>query len=86
LLDAAVIAILQGGVIWQPSWDGETELSRHRGETEASRPLAALGLLVIIIVAMATSGRQRIKLNKPIDESDRIDDWLYCRRRFMPLC
>src|SRR6202050_1553739 len=40
-------------------------------------PLAALGLLVIIIVAMATSGRQRIKLNKPIDESDRIDDWLY---------
>jgi uncharacterized membrane protein YphA (DoxX/SURF4 family) len=40
-------------------------------------PLAALGLLVIIIVATATSGRQRIKLNKPIDESDRIDDWLY---------
>src|SRR5580704_6105170 len=40
-------------------------------------PLAALSLLVIIIVAMATSGRQRIKLNKPIDESDRIDDWLY---------
>lgn len=40
-------------------------------------PLAALGLLVIIIVAMATSGRQRIKLNKPIDESDRVDDWLY---------
>jgi uncharacterized membrane protein YphA (DoxX/SURF4 family) len=40
-------------------------------------PLAALGLLVIIFVAMATSGRQRIKLNKPTDESDRIDDWLY---------
>jgi uncharacterized membrane protein YphA (DoxX/SURF4 family) len=40
-------------------------------------PLAALSLLVIIIVAMATSGRQRIRLNKPIDESDRIDDWLY---------
>jgi uncharacterized membrane protein YphA (DoxX/SURF4 family) len=40
-------------------------------------PLAALGLLVIIIVAMATSGRQRIKLNKPTDESDRVDDWLY---------
>ena len=40
-------------------------------------PLAALGLLVIIIVAIATSGRQRIKLYKPIDESDRIDDWLY---------
>ncbi len=40
-------------------------------------PLAALGLLVIIIVATTTSGRQRIKLNKPIDEADRIDDWLY---------
>jgi putative oxidoreductase len=40
-------------------------------------PLAALGLLVIILVAMATSGRQRLKLYKPIDEADRIDDWLY---------
>ena len=40
-------------------------------------PLAALGLLVIILVAVATSGRQRIKLIKPIDEADRIDDWLY---------
>jgi len=40
-------------------------------------PLAALGLLVIILVAMATSGRQRINLYKPIDEGDRIDDWLY---------
>jgi uncharacterized membrane protein YphA (DoxX/SURF4 family) len=40
-------------------------------------PLAALGLLVIILVAMATSGRQRIKAYKPIDEGDRIDDWLY---------
>ena len=40
-------------------------------------PLAALGLLVVILVAIATSGRQRIKLFKPIDESDRIDDWLY---------
>src|SRR5579862_8492461 len=40
-------------------------------------PLAALGLLVIIVVAIATSGRQRIKLYNPIDESDRIDDWLY---------
>ena len=40
-------------------------------------PLAALGLLVIILVAMATSGRQRMKLFKPIDEGDRIDDWLY---------
>src|SRR5262249_33046341 len=40
-------------------------------------PLAALGLLVITLVAMATSGRQRINLYKPIDEADRIDDWLY---------
>ena len=40
-------------------------------------PLAALGLLVIILVAMATSGSQRINLYKPIDEADRIDDWLY---------
>ena len=40
-------------------------------------PLAALGLLVIILVAMATAGRQRIKVYKPIDEADRIDDWLY---------
>ena len=40
-------------------------------------PLAALGLLVVILVAIATSGPQRIKLYKPIDEADRIDDWLY---------
>jgi len=40
-------------------------------------PLAALGLLVLILVAMATSGRQRIKLYMPIDRGDRIDDWLY---------
>jgi putative oxidoreductase len=40
-------------------------------------PLAALGLLVVILVAIATSGRQRIKLYKPIDQADRIDDWLY---------
>ena len=40
-------------------------------------PLAALGLLVIILVASATSGRDRIKTFKPIDRADRIDDWLY---------
>src|SRR5271163_4528056 len=40
-------------------------------------PLAALGLLAIILVAIATSGRARIKLFKPIDEADRIDDWLF---------
>ncbi len=40
-------------------------------------PLAALGLLFITLVAIATSGRRRIKDYKPIDEADRIDDWLY---------
>ena len=40
-------------------------------------PLAALGLLVIILVALATSGRNRIKLYAPIDRGDCIDDWLY---------
>jgi putative oxidoreductase len=40
-------------------------------------PLAALGLLVLILVATVTSGPQRIKVYKPIDEADRIDDWLY---------
>ena len=52
----------------------------HRRRRRPSRllaPLAGLGLFVIILVAIATSGRQRIKLYKSIDESDRIDDWLY---------
>jgi uncharacterized membrane protein YphA (DoxX/SURF4 family) len=40
-------------------------------------PLAALGLLVIILVANATTGRERIRAYKPIDRADRIDDWLY---------
>jgi uncharacterized membrane protein YphA (DoxX/SURF4 family) len=40
-------------------------------------PLAAFGLLVIILVASVTSGRARIKAYKPIDRADRIDDWLY---------
>jgi uncharacterized membrane protein YphA (DoxX/SURF4 family) len=40
-------------------------------------PLAALGLLFIILVASATTGRERIKGYKPIDRADRIDDWLY---------
>ena len=40
-------------------------------------PLASLGLLVVILIAGATSGRQRLKVFKPIDEADRIDDWLY---------
>jgi uncharacterized membrane protein YphA (DoxX/SURF4 family) len=40
-------------------------------------PLAALGLLVIVLVAGVTSGRARIKSYQPIDRADRIDDWLY---------
>jgi len=40
-------------------------------------PLAALGLLVLIFVAIATSGPERIRMSKPIDQADRIDDWLY---------
>jgi uncharacterized membrane protein YphA (DoxX/SURF4 family) len=40
-------------------------------------PLAAFGLLVIILVAIATTGQERLKAYKPIDRADRIDDWLY---------
>jgi len=40
-------------------------------------PLAAFGLLVIILIAIATSGPQRIKLYMPIGRGDRIGDWLY---------
>ena len=40
-------------------------------------PLAALGLIVLILIAGVTSGRPRIKGYKPIDSADRIDDWLY---------
>ncbi len=40
-------------------------------------PLAALGLLGITLVAIATSGPRRIEVSKPIDRADRIDDWLY---------
>ncbi len=40
-------------------------------------PLAAFGLLIIILVANMTSGRQRIRAYKPIDRADRIDNWLY---------
>src|SRR3974390_2267526 len=40
-------------------------------------PLAALGLLVVILVANATTGRERMEAFKPIDRADRLDDWLY---------
>jgi uncharacterized membrane protein YphA (DoxX/SURF4 family) len=40
-------------------------------------PLAALGLIVIVLIAGLTSGRQRINSTQAIDRADRIDDWLY---------
>jgi uncharacterized membrane protein YphA (DoxX/SURF4 family) len=40
-------------------------------------PLAAFGLLVIVLVASVTSGRVRLKDYQPIDRADRIDAWLY---------
>ena len=40
-------------------------------------PLAAFGLIVVIVIADVTSGRERIESFKPIDRADRIDDWLY---------
>ncbi len=49
-------------------------------------PLPALGLLVTILVAIATSGRQRIEFYKPIDEADRIHDWLYLPETLYTLC
>jgi hypothetical protein len=49
-------------------------------------PLAAFGLLVIILVAIATSGRQRIKLySRSIVEIASTIGSIY-RKRFMPLC
>ena len=50
---------------------------RRRCRHRVTRTLAALGLLVVILVAIVTSGPQRIGVYKPIDEADRIDDWLY---------
>jgi putative oxidoreductase len=40
-------------------------------------PLAAFGLLFLILVTLVTSGPQRISVLKPIDRADRLDDWLY---------
>ena len=63
-------ASINGGCRWSSSGGGAVLVG-------LLAPLAALGLLVLILVAIATSGRQRIKLYKPIDRGDRIDDWLY---------
>jgi putative oxidoreductase len=51
---------------------------RHRTLADELKALGvpAVGFN-IILVTMATSGRQRIKLYMPIDRGDRIDDWLY---------
>src|ERR1700686_3906833 len=43
-------------------------------------PRAPLGLLFIPLVPIATSGRQRIKAYKPIDEADRIAIGSICPR------
>ena len=40
-------------------------------------PLAALGLLVICLVAVHTSGKRRIISSMPIDRADYLDDALY---------
>jgi putative oxidoreductase len=40
-------------------------------------PLAALGLLVICLVAVLTSGKRRVISSMPIDRADYLDDVLY---------
>jgi uncharacterized membrane protein YphA (DoxX/SURF4 family) len=40
-------------------------------------PLAALGLLVICLVALLTNSPTVVASYKPIDRADRVDDWLY---------
>jgi uncharacterized membrane protein YphA (DoxX/SURF4 family) len=40
-------------------------------------PLAALGLLVICLVALLTSSPKIVASYKPTDFADRADDWLY---------
>jgi uncharacterized membrane protein YphA (DoxX/SURF4 family) len=36
-----------------------------------------LASTVVFTIAIATTGAQWIRLSKPIDKADRIDDWLY---------
>ena len=40
-------------------------------------PLAALGLLMICLVAVHTSGKRRVISSMPIDRADYVDDVLY---------
>jgi len=49
----------------------------HRWRRCPHRPHGAARCAWLLVVAIATSGRQRINVYKPIDEADRIDDWLY---------
>ena len=49
-------------------------------------PLAALGLLVVILVAIVTSGPQRIGVYKPIDEQTGSTIGSICPRSYMPSC
>ena len=45
--------------------------------TGALAPLAALGLFVICLVAVHTSGKRRVVSYMPIDRADYVDDVLY---------
>lgn len=40
-------------------------------------PIAAAGLLAICLVACLTDGSKRVEAWGPLDEADRMDDWLY---------
>jgi putative oxidoreductase len=40
-------------------------------------PFAALGMLVILLIALSTDGPKRIREYKPIDRADYLDDFLY---------
>jgi uncharacterized membrane protein YphA (DoxX/SURF4 family) len=38
---------------------------------------AAIALVILLAVAMATDGYKRIRADAPIDALDDVDDWLY---------
>ena len=38
---------------------------------------AAMALIILLTVAMATDGYKRVRAYAPIDDSDYVDDWLY---------
>ena len=45
--------------------------------SRVTRTLAALGLLVVYSSPSSRRDRSELECYKPIDEADRIDDWLY---------